>query len=92
MKFELTPYQQRRLAHLDVDIVENRHAQVPSWRQSRTAEYQEISAELERRLSHVEVELADPPAGKAGSTSWLRARTAELGALRIELRRREFEQ
>lgn len=49
MKFELTPYQQRRLAHLDVDIVENRHAQVPSWRQSRTAEYQEISAELERR-------------------------------------------
>ena len=53
MKFELTPYQQRRLAHLDVDMVENRHAQVPSWRQSRTAEYQEISAELERRRTHV---------------------------------------
>lgn len=47
---------------------------------------------LERRLAHVEVELADPPAGKAGAASWLKARTAELGAIRIELRRREFEQ
>lgn len=49
MKFELTPYQQRRLAHLDVDMVENRHAQVPSWRQSRTAELGAIRIELRRR-------------------------------------------